>query len=89
MMPVMTAPVSTPRMGLLKRVIMLTNSGMSASGFTALDMMCMPYMSTAKPQSTPPRIFFFCFLENIAMITPMTARTGTNDVGLSNRNNFV
>ena len=82
-MPVITAPVSTPSKGLLNLVMMLANSGISASGATALDIMCMPYMSTAKPQRTAPIVFCFCRLENIAMITPITASTGVKDVGLS------
>ena len=46
-------------------------------------MMCMPYMSTANPQSTPPIVFCFCFFENIASTAPITAITGVNEVGLS------
>lgn len=42
----------------------------------------MPNISTAKPARIMPMVFFLSDLVNIIRITPMTARTGVNVVGL-------
>ena len=81
--PVSTAPATTPRMGLENMVRMLVNSGTLASGFTAADMMSMPYMSTAKPIMIEPVSRCFSFLLPMNMKMPMSASTGVKDMGLS------
>ena len=45
--------------------------------------MSIPIISIAKPISIVPKSCFFAFLENIIIATPIIARIGENDVGLS------
>jgi len=83
MAAVKTAPASTPSTGFENMVRMLTNCGTSLRGSTALLMISMPYIRTAKPISTRPMLCFFSFLVNIMKPIAIAARIGENDIGLS------
>ena len=83
MMAVRIAPAATPRTGLRNMSRMLRNSGTSCSPATALLMVCMPNIRTAKPRRIVPVSFFLSFLAVMVRITPMRARMGVNEVGLS------
>ena len=80
---VKTAPASTPSTGFENMVRMRMKPGTSLSGSTALLMISMPYISTAKPISTRPILCFFSFLVNIINPMAIAARIGENDIGLS------
>ena len=82
MMPVTSAPTSTPRMGLEKRTNRLVNHSSPCSGSTALDMVVMPVISTAKPMRMVPTPFFFSLL-HIYSKMPINASKGLKEVGLS------
>ena len=82
-MAVSTAPVITPKTGLLKYVRIFVNSGMSAKGLTAPLIADMPYISTAKPIMMDPISLFFPFFEAIIRTMPMIARIGEKALGLS------
>ena len=59
------------------------NSGTFASGLTAPLIVSIPVIKIAKPIMMVPASFFFSFLENMIKQTPMSARTGENDVGFN------
>ena len=82
MMPVTSAPTRTPSRGLEKRVNRLVNHASFCSGSTALDMVVMPVISTAKPIRIVPTPFFFSLL-HIYSKMPINASTGLKEVGLS------
>ena len=63
MIAVKTAPASTPRIGLENSSRILVNSGTSFSGATALLIVSIPNISTAKPSRIEP-ISFFLLLFN-------------------------
>ena len=60
----------------------MQNVSFSARPAVAEDIEFMPNISTAKPARIIPMVFFLSDLVNIMRITPMTARTGVNVVGL-------
>ena len=62
MMPVTMAPTRTPSRGLEKRTKRLVNHVSFCSGATALDMVVMPVIRTAKPIRIVPMPFRFSFL---------------------------
>ena len=82
MMPVTSAPTRTPSRGLEKRVNRLVNHASFCSGSTALDMVVIPVISTAKPMRMVPTPFFFSLL-HIYSKMPINASTGLKEVGLS------
>ena len=43
----------------------------------------MPYISTVKPTSTVPMLFFLSFLHTIIITTPMMAKMGEKFSGFS------
>lgn len=51
MMAVSAVPANTPRIGLENITRILVNSGMSASGCTAPDIISMPNIRIAKPSA--------------------------------------
>ena len=57
MMPVSTAPASTPSTGLENIIRMLRNWGTSLRPDTAPDMVSMPNISVAKPSRIMPVSF--------------------------------
>ena len=83
MMAVRAAPASTPRMGLENISRMLVNSGTSFRPVTAPDMVSMPNMRVAKPSRMAPMSRLRLSLRNTYSTTPMTARMGEKEVGLS------
>ena len=83
MMPVSTAPASTPSSGLENSVRMPVKAGTSRSPATAPLMVSMPVISTAKPRRIVPVSFFFSFLQNMQKTMPISASTGVKDEGLS------
>ena len=56
---------------------------MSAKGATALDMVSIPNISTAKPSSAAPMVFRRSRLPNIYRQAPKTPRTGVKVLGFS------
>ena len=82
---VSSAPVSTPRTGLVNSVNSRVNSGTSASGLTAPDMASMPNIRIAKPSNIDPVLRSRSFFENMYIATPASARTGAKDDGFSSR----
>ena len=82
MMPVTRAPTRTPRSGWEKRVNRLVNHASFCRGRTALDMVVMPVISTAKPMRMVPTPFFFSLL-HIYSKMPINASKGLKEVGLS------
>ena len=65
MIPVRTAPTSTPRMGLVNSRNMLVNHSSSFRPLTAPDMVSMPNIRTAKPSRIIPISFFLLSLRNL------------------------
>ena len=65
MMPVSTAPTSTPRIGFLKARKRFVNAGTCERPETAPLIVSMPNMSVAKPRRMVPVSFFFASLQNI------------------------
>ena len=65
MMPVSTAPTSTPSSGFLKARKRFVKAGTSESPATAPLMVSMPNISVAKPSRMVPVSFFFALLQNI------------------------
>ena len=65
MMPVSTAPASTPRSGFLNARKRLVKAGTFASPDTAPLMASMPNISVAKPRRIVPVSFFFESLQNM------------------------
>ena len=59
------------------------NSGTSARGFTAPDMVSIPVISTAKPMRIWAISRFLSFLEDMRMMTPISASTGEKEVGFN------
>ena len=57
--PVNTAPISTPMIGLLKAVSTLVNSGILARGDIESDISPIPCIRRAKPIRIVPIFFFF------------------------------
>ena len=80
---VTSIPISTPRIGLLKLVIMSMNFGSDLSGTIAPDIMLMPYISTAKPIMMPPMFLCEFFFANIQRIIPIRATTPVSTSVLS------
>ena len=72
-------------MGLENAVNIPVNSGTSAKGFTAPDIVSIPNISTAKPIKIIPAFFSFSFLENIKNTTPSAANTGEKEEGFNRR----
>ena len=83
MIPVNTAPTTTPRKGLVKAVRMEANSGMSARGLTAFFIRSMPVISTAKPTMMDPALRGRLRLADMVRMTPARATTGEKTSGLS------
>ena len=83
MMAVSAAPASTPRMGLVNMSRTFWNSGTSFRPSTAPLMVSMPNMSTAKPSRIMPTSFFLSLLAIMVSPTPIRARMGVKEVGLS------
>ena len=81
---VRTAPAIIPSTGLENMVRMLVNSGTSANGFTAFDMVSIPNIRTANPSKIPPISCFFSSLVNIRRMIPISAKIGQKDVGFKN-----
>ena len=77
-----TSPASIPSTGLEKRVRIPVNSGTSARGATALLMVFIPNINTAKPSITVATFFSLSLWENMRIPTPMIASMGEKDVGL-------
>ena len=75
--------MSTPSRGLENCTSRLSNSGISARGLTAPDIISMPYISTAKPTSTVPTVFFRSFLDSMSIKMPAKASRGEKFLGLS------
>ena len=65
MMPVSTAPTSTPRMGLRNIRNSWVNSGTSFRPDTAPLMVSMPNIRVAKPSRMVPVSFFLASLQNM------------------------
>ena len=59
---------------------MLVNSGTSASGFTAFDMVSIPNISTANPSRMRPISCFLSSLVNSRKTIPINANTGQNGI---------
>ena len=72
-----------PSNGLRSPARIAENSGISASGLTASLITTMPYISTVKPTSTVPMLFFLSFLHTIIITTPMMAKMGEKFSGFS------
>ena len=62
MTPVTTAPTRTPSRGLEKRINKLVNHASFCRGSTALDMVVIPVISTAKPIRMVPTPLRFSLL---------------------------
>ena len=82
MIAVKSAPVKTPRIGLLNIVKIFLNSGISANGFTASLIVSIPNIKIAKPNKMLPISFFFWLFAKLNKIMPINARTGEKEVGL-------
>ena len=82
MMPVTTAPTRTPSRGLEKRINKLVNHASFCRGSTALDMVVIPVISTAKPMRMVPTPLRFSLLPMYRRM-PIKASTGLKEVGLS------
>ena len=65
MMPVSTAPTSTPSIGLVNSRNSSAKPGTSFSPDTAALMASMPNISVAKPSRITPVSFFLSDLQNI------------------------
>ena len=65
MMPVSTAPASTPRMGFVNARKSCVKAGTSFSPATAPLMVSMPNISVAKPSRMMPVSFFRLSLQNM------------------------
>ena len=65
MMPVSTAPASTPSTGFLKAMKSCAKAGTSFRPATAPLMVSIPNISVAKPSRIMPVSFFLPFLQNI------------------------
>ena len=89
MTAVMTAPVITPRTGLLNSVRICVNSGSFASGATAPLIVCMPNMRIAKPSMIVPTSLRLLLLEKSWKETPIIARTGENEEGFRSCTNTL
>ena len=83
MIAVITAPVSTPRIGLSNSVRIRVNSGISASGSTAPLIVCMPNMRMEKPSRIVPTSLRLLLLENSRKVTPTIASTGEKEEGFN------
>ena len=68
---------------MVKRINRLVNSGTSARGFTAPDMVSIPVISTAKPMRIWAIFLCLSFLEIIRIPTPISARTGEKEDGFN------
>ena len=77
-----TVPAATPSTGFENMVSMLTNSGTSFSGSTAELIISIPYISTAKPISIMPMLYFFSLFMNIMKTMATAASMGEKDIGL-------
>ena len=82
MMPVSTAPASTPSRGLVKATKSSRKAGTSPRPETEPDIVSMPNMSVAKPSSTMPVSFLRLSRLNIYIIIPTSASTGVKELGL-------
>ena len=69
-----TIPTTKPTMGLLKEVRNSMKDSDSLRGATALLIICMPNMRTAKPSRMEATFFLRSDLENIRIATPARAR---------------
>ena len=83
MMPVITAPTSTPISGLRNAISICWNRGSPASGLIELLIMLIPVIRIAKPTRIDPRSFRFWRLDTIASRIPMTAKTSEKFSGFS------
>ncbi len=83
MTAVTSAPTSSPRTGLVNMVNIPVNHGTSLSGFIAEDIVSIPVIRMAKPTRIAPRSRFLPFFMNMIKTTPITARIGENEVGLT------
>ena len=82
MMPVSTAPASTPRTGFCRERNRLRNHASSSRKPMAPDIRSMPVMSTMKPSSTMPAPFRLSFRPAMYRRMPMTPSRGARVVGL-------
>ena len=76
-------PARTPRTGMENFTRSPVNSGTSASGDTALLMVCIPNIRMEKPVNRVPTFFFLSLFASISIKTPMIARMGEKDDGFS------
>ena len=67
------APTAMPRSGWEKAVSICRKRVLSRRGETAVLMLCMPNIKTAKPRRMSPIWWCACFLENIRSRMPTTA----------------
>ena len=76
-------PAIIPGMGLENSSRIFVNSGTSASGLTAPDIVSIPNINTANPTRIVAMFLCLSFLEKSNSITPTIANICENDVGLS------
>ena len=81
MTAVSTAPAASPSRGFWNMVNSCMKAGSLASGSTAVLMVSMPNISTAKPSRICAQSFCLSFFENRMMTTPTAASTGVKVVG--------
>ena len=84
MIPVNTAPINTPMIGLLNAVSTFVNSGIFARGDMESLIMPIPCIRRAKPIRTVPKFFFFCDLHAIIINAPTNAIIGEKLAGFNN-----
>ena len=84
MIAVRIRPAIIPKIGLENTRRKFLNSGTSANGFTASDMVSIPNISTENPIIMVAAFLYLSFLENNKKPTPIMARTGEKDVGFNN-----
>ena len=82
MMPVTTAPETTPRRGFLKAVMMDTKLSISLRGSIEADIMVMPCMRIANPMSIVPISLRRCFLQIMMRAIPIKAKMREKTEGL-------
>ena len=82
MMPVSTAPASTPSTGFVNARKSCVKAGTSFSPATAPLIVSMPNMSVAKPRRMTPVSFFLLSLQNMKKMMPTSASTGVKELGL-------
>ena len=81
--PVNNAPIMTPIIGFANAVKIFVNSGISAKGFIVSDIICIPYINTAKPIRIEPILFVLSRFALIIIIIPIKAIIGEKDSGFN------